>query len=106
LRRRELVTTSGGGPTWAAEVTSAGRKYLEEVDGPSPPVPRPASTSVTGQLVNDVINAGGSLRVPRKGWYDRKGVDYENRARLAEVYGKVPAGKPFSSTNGPPVSRI
>lgn len=49
--------------------------------------------SVTEQLVNDVIAAGGSLRVPRKNWYDRNSVDYAHRARLAEQYGKVPTGK-------------
>jgi hypothetical protein len=31
--------------------------------------------SVTQQLVDDVIAAGGSLRVPRKSWYARD-VDY------------------------------
>lgn len=47
--------------------------------------------SVTQQLVDDMIAAGGSLR--RKGWSASDGVDYENRARLAERYRKVPAGK-------------
>jgi hypothetical protein len=33
------------------------------------------------------------LRVPRKSWHDREGIDYSNRARLAERHRKVPAGK-------------
>lgn len=96
LRSRALVNTSGRGPTWNAKITSIGREYLRDVDGADPPVPRQANASVTQQLVDDVIAAGGSLRVPRKAWYDRDGVDYENRARLAERYRKVPAaGKRF-----------
>jgi hypothetical protein len=93
LRNRGLVTTSGRGPTWSATITMAGREYLKQADGPAPPLPRQGNASVTGQLVNDVIAAGGSLRVPRKNWYDRTSVDYARRARLAEQYGKVPTGK-------------
>jgi hypothetical protein len=93
LRRRGLVTTSGRGPTWTARVTKAGREYLARVDGPDPPVARQANVSVTQRLVDDVIAAGGSLRVRRKRWYDREGVDYESRARLAERFRKVPPGK-------------
>lgn len=92
LRGRGLVGTSGHGPTWTAEITEAGREYLTRVDGPDPPAPRQANVSVTQQLINDVVAAGGSLRVPRKRWYDRDGVDYENRVRLAERHRKVPAG--------------
>jgi hypothetical protein len=93
LRRRGLVTISGRGPTWLATVTTMGREYLKQADGPTPPVPRQANVSVTEQLVKDVIAAGGSLRVPRKNWHYQGGVDYANRAQLAERYGKVPAGK-------------
>src|SRR4051812_26798930 len=88
LRSRGLVTTSGRGSTWTAKVTAAGTEYLRDADGQNPPVPRQANVSVTQQLVDDVIAAGGSLRVPRKGWYAGNGVDYENRARLAERYRK------------------
>lgn len=66
LRARGLVRVSGRGATWTATVTAAGREYLERAAGPSPPVPRQANASVTKQLVDDVIAAGGSLRVPRK----------------------------------------
>jgi hypothetical protein len=40
LRSRGLVKTSGRGPAWKATVTAAGRDYLEQVDGPEPPIPR------------------------------------------------------------------
>jgi hypothetical protein len=69
LRRRGLAKVSGRGPTWTARLTDAGREYLVEVDGPSPPVPR-ASTSVTQQLVDDVLAAGGVLSVPAPRWGD------------------------------------
>ena len=45
LRNRGLVMTSGRGPTWTARITKAGRSYLEQVDGPEPPVPRQANAS-------------------------------------------------------------
>jgi hypothetical protein len=48
---------------------------------------------VTQQLVDDVIAAGGSLRVQRPTWNEPDAVDYERRARLAELHNKVPAGK-------------
>jgi hypothetical protein len=40
LRRRGLIKISGRGPTWKAQLTEAGRKYLGEADGPNPPVPQ------------------------------------------------------------------
>jgi hypothetical protein len=98
LRSRYLVTTMGRGPTWNAIITQAGRDYLEQVDGANPPIPRQANVSVTQQLVDDVIAAGGSLRVPRKKWYESGGIDYENRVRLAERYGKVPSGRRIVAT--------
>lgn len=93
LRRRVLVTTSGRGVSWKAKATKAGREYLREVDGSDPPVPRQANVSVTQQLVDDVVAAGGVLRVPRRDWYTRDAIDYERRARLAVVHRKVPVGK-------------
>jgi hypothetical protein len=93
LRRRGLVTISGRGESWTAEVTTAGRGYLAEVDGPNPPKPRHPNVLVTEQLVAEVIEAGGSLRVPRSDYRYPDRVDYEHRARLAERHGKVPAGK-------------
>jgi hypothetical protein len=93
LRNRGLVTISGRRASWSAQITERGREYLEKVDGPEPPVPRQANLSVTQQLVDDVIAAGGSLQVPRKRPADREGVDYRKRAQLAERYGKVPPGQ-------------
>lgn len=93
LRNRGLVKTSGRGPMWTATVTKVGREYLAQVEGPDPPTPREANVSVTQQLVNAVLAAGGALRVPRRGWYGADGVNYENRASLASRHGKVPNGK-------------
>jgi hypothetical protein len=92
LRNRGFVRTSGRGPTWKAAITASGKEYLKRVDGPRPPIPRQPNVSVTQQLIDDVVAAGGSLRVPRKHWHDKEGVDYERRARLAESYGKLPRG--------------
>jgi hypothetical protein len=93
LRRKGLVAISGRGPTWAATITDGGREYLERVDSPAPPIPRQGNVPVTQQLVDEVIAAGGSLRVPRRWAGDPAYVDYWNRAALAERYGKVPDGK-------------
>lgn len=97
LRNRGLVKISGRGPTWSAVITDEGRGYLEQVDGPTPPMRREGNGSVTEQLVNDVIAAGGSLRVPRRS-YGGQGIDYERRARLAERNGRLPAGKRLTVT--------
>jgi hypothetical protein len=93
LRARGLLTISGRGPTWTANITKAGREYLDRAAGPDPPLPRQPSNSVTQQLVDDVIAAQGSLRVPRKQYCQQGAVDYQRRAELAGRYGKVPAGK-------------
>ena len=95
LRRKGLVAISGRGPTWTATITDSGREYLERVDGPEPPIPRQGNVPVTQQLVDEVIAAGGSLRVRRRWVGDPAYVDYRNRAALAERYGKVPDGKRF-----------
>src|SRR5581483_11599647 len=90
---RGLVRTAGRGPSWRAKLTQQGHDYLAQVDGTKPPAIRQANRSVTEQLVSDVIAAGGSIRRPRKQWGQRDGVDYSNRAVLAERHGKVPKGK-------------
>ena len=99
LRSRGLVTISGRGPTWAAAITAAGTEYLDKVDGPEPPIARQANASITQQLVNDVIAAGGVLHIPRKSWYDSDAIDYVRRAQLAERHGKVPDGKLLVTTS-------
>jgi hypothetical protein len=92
LRNRGLVTISGHGATWSATATKAGQEYLDQVDGPEPPTPRKPNVSVTQRLVEDVIAAGGTLRVPR--WHRHSdGIDYARRARLAERQRKLPPGK-------------
>ncbi len=93
LRNRGMVTTSGRGPTWSAEITDAGREYLRLASSPNAPLPRQANGSVTQQLVDDLLAGGGSLRLPRRRWSDRNGVDFEQRPRMAQLHGKVPDGK-------------
>src|SRR5689334_4686584 len=89
LRNRGLVSITGRGPTWSATILPAGTEYLARVDGPEPPIPRQANVSLTQQLVDDVIAAGGSLRVEQRRWGSRDGVDYEQRARIAQQHGKA-----------------
>lgn len=95
LQRRDLVHITGRARAWTASLTEAGKEYLQRVDGPNPPEPRQANVSVTQQLVDDILAAGGRLQVPRKRWGE-SGVDYERRARLAQTHGKVPSGHRLS----------
>lgn len=92
LRNRELVTTTGGGPSWAAAITKEGREYLARADGENPPLPRQENLSVSEKLVRDILAAGGRLRFPRRNWHEQAGVDYERRARIAERLGRLPPG--------------
>ncbi len=94
LRNRGLVRTSGRGPTWKATITAAGKEYLQQVDGPKQPLPRQPNVSVTQQLVDEVAAAGGSLRVPRKHWNVRDGVDYEPLSAACRELRDGPLGKP------------
>ena len=57
--------------------------------------------SVTQELVDNVVAAGGTLVVPAKSWRDPDSVDYRRRARLAEQHGKVPVGKLLAIRNLP-----
>jgi hypothetical protein len=98
LRSRGLVTTSGRGQTWEARITDTGREYLRNVDGPNPPIPRQGNISVAQQLVDDVLAAGGVLRVPRANWYEPGGINYEKRAQAARQFGKVPSGKRLTTS--------
>lgn len=93
LRNRGLVKVSGGGPTWTAVITGTGRDELARAAGPRAPVPRQANESVTEALVKQVIDAGGSLRLPRQPYHRAGTPDYQRRAELAERYGRVPSGK-------------
>lgn len=96
LARRGLARVSGHGPSWTATITQGGRDYIASANGPSPPTPRQANTSVTQELVNAVIAAGGRLRLPSKLYGDSGGADYYRRVQIAERQGKVPAGKRLS----------
>jgi hypothetical protein len=102
LRNRGLVKTSGRGPTWAAAISDAGRAYLEQVDGPNPPVPRHAGGGVAAQLVAAVVAAGGSLRVPRHQYWRQGSVDYQRRVELAIRHDKVPRDKRLMVTSVSP----
>jgi hypothetical protein len=70
-----------------------GEEYLGRAEGPDPPIPRQGNISVTQELVDRVIAAGGKLKLPGKDWRDPDSIDYTRRARLAEQHDKVPAGK-------------
>lgn len=101
LRRRGFLSISGRGSNWRAELTGAGLDYLARAEGPDAPAPRQANVSVTQELVDNVIAAGGKLVVPAKSWRDPDSVDYRRRARLAEQSGKVPIGKLLAIKNLP-----
>jgi hypothetical protein len=93
LRRRGLLTISGRGPAWSAAITPKGREYLAKASSPEPPIRRQPKVPVTQQLVDDVVAAGGSLRVPRRRAGDPAYIDYRRRAGFAKRFAKVPNGK-------------
>jgi hypothetical protein len=95
LRNRGLITTNGKGSTWTGSITADGKDYLERVDGPNPPVPREPNRPASERLMDELIAAGGTLRVPRRDWqpHEKGRPDYERRATLAVERGLVPPGK-------------
>lgn len=100
LRNRGFVRTSGRGQTWKATITDAGKEYLQQVDGPNPPQPRQANVSVTQQLVDEVVAAGGSLACSAQAlgreWWDRLRA---SRAACREPW-EGSAGEPFRREAG------
>lgn len=92
LTRRGLVEVEGRGASWAAKITTAGRLYLDRVDSSAPPIARQGKESVTQQLVDEVIAAGGTATFPRRGDSRVGDIDYARRASLARLHGKVPSG--------------
>jgi hypothetical protein len=90
LRNRGLVTTTGKGADWTAKITKAGREYLAQVNGPNPPVPRGGHVSAAEEFVQDVVAAGGVLRVSRPYRWGPGYIDWERRGRLAEQHRKLP----------------
>jgi hypothetical protein len=93
LVRRGLVSVEGRGPSWSATITTDGRAYLDRMASERPPVPRQPNVSVTQQLVEEVIAAGGVMTFPRPRYGVAGEVDFERRAALAHRFGKVPPGK-------------
>lgn len=100
LRNRGLVTTTGRGRTWSAAITTEGIGYLARVDGPNPPVPREPNGPVSQRLVDEVIAAGGILRVRQRprGAAGTGQPDHERRVALAEHRGVVPPGNRLVKT--------
>ena len=92
LRRRGLVLTDGRGDAWCAELTDAGREYLDQVEAGTAPPQRQSNVPVTEQLIAEVAAAGGTRTYPRPGW-GRGDIDYARRADLAIRHNKVPPGK-------------
>lgn len=93
LVRRGLVIVEGRGPSWSATITTQGRAYLDRIASPNAPLPRQPNVSVTQQLVDTVIAAGGTATFPRRSYGFPGEVDFERRAGLAHRFGKVPPGK-------------
>lgn len=92
LRNRRLVTTKGSGPSWSAAITAEGTAYLGQVDSTEPPTPR-APASVTQQLVDDIVAAGGTLEVQTRSYGNPHLPDYDQRAQAAVRHGRVPNDK-------------
>jgi hypothetical protein len=100
LRSRGLVRTWGRSSRWQAEITEAGSDLLRappdttatEASEPSDPAPSsPSRLSKTEQLVQDLVEAGGVLRLPLR--YGPHGPTVRQRAYAAQDAGKLPAGK-------------
>lgn len=82
LKTRGLVTVSGRGTSWAAEVTPRGQEYLERLA---------EEERVAEELVSKVAADSGVLRVPLR--LEPRDVDYEGLVAQAHRLGKVPAGR-------------
>jgi hypothetical protein len=117
LRTRDLVRVCGHGDAWHAELTPAGRAYLENPPRPEPrrrrrrqpasasdaevanasatsqrsQIDKPRPLSPTEQMVSDLLAAGGVIRVPRR--HAVGAPDFEQRVASARRFGKVPPGK-------------
>ncbi|MCZ7538053.1 MAG: hypothetical protein M5T61_20400, partial [Acidimicrobiia bacterium] len=89
-----VCVSHGARERWSASITEAGVEYLAQVDGSNPPIAREPNKPASERLVDGVVAAGGSLRVPRRSGYGRSGQpDYERRVAVAEQRGVVPSGK-------------
>jgi hypothetical protein len=108
LRNRGLVTTPRRDGVWYAQITDAGRFYLEHghhPDRPAPPDPAQSSTTQGGrkpqrkpprrpdkaaELMEQLTRNGGTLRVEKPGVSVRAG--YRRAIASAKRRGLVPAG--------------
>jgi hypothetical protein len=106
LRGRGLVTTPRRGGIWVAEITDAGRFYLEHghhpdkpkdvpaasIPAPPPPPPRlpDGKDLMASELIERLCQEGGTIRVPEPDDETRK--RYRSTISLAKRRGLVPAG--------------
>jgi hypothetical protein len=93
LSRRGLAAIAGHGALWRATITPAGRAYLRQVDGPSPPRARRTEPLVSKQLVDEVLAGGGSLRVPAHRFDPAGEISGQRRVALADRGGWLAEGK-------------
>lgn len=73
LERRGLVTITGQGPAWHAEVTRAGREWLAD----SPKLDKTPKSSDADRLMTEVLEAGGEIEKP--------GLDFKERGALEKL---------------------
>ena len=83
----------GRGDSWNAWLTIAGQRYLDQKSTNGGPLPRRANVSVTQQLVEDVVAAGGALRLKQHRWRTPGEVDF----RTARQIGRYPREDPCRS---------
>lgn len=91
LLRRGLITISGRGPTWAAAITEAGRRWLA-----APPADVLPVESEADRLIAQVLGSGGRLVLPE----DAGDVDgYERLVRMSMKSPLRPRGKKLEMTS-------
>lgn len=78
LERRGLVTIKGQGPTWHAEVTTAGRQWLAD----PPKLNKTPRSSDADQLMAEVLEAGGEVEKVIAKYTDRDALEKLIRASL------------------------
>lgn len=71
LERRGLVTIKGQGPTWHAEVTTAGREWLAD----PPKLNKTPKSSDADQLMAEVLAAGGEVEKDAHGYEQRNALE-------------------------------
>lgn len=71
LERRGLVTIKGQGPTWHAEVTTAGREWLAD----PPKLNKTPKSSDADHLMAEVLAAGGEVDKPKLSYKERDSLE-------------------------------